>query len=181
MKTFLIAAITADGFIAEQTDQVSTAWTSKADKQFFSERTKQAGVMVMGRRTYDTIGRGLPGRLTIVLSRTASDTQMAGKAWSDLSSREQTAGQVIFTDVSPEQILSKLTQAGFEEVAICGGSSVYSLFMKSKLINTLYLTIEPVVFGEGVKLFNQPIDQELELVQVTDLSDQTKLLEYKVK
>ena len=57
MQIFLIAAMTADGYIAENDADVSTRWTSEADSQWFRERTKQAGVMIMGRKTYETIAR----------------------------------------------------------------------------------------------------------------------------
>jgi dihydrofolate reductase len=69
MNVFIIAAISADGLIAKDSDEKSTAWTSKADKKFFSERTKKAGVVVMGRKTFDTIGKPLSERLNIVYSK----------------------------------------------------------------------------------------------------------------
>ena len=76
MKIFIIAVLTADGLIAEGTDQISTDWTSKEDKKFFSTRTKEAGVIVLGYNTYKTIGRPLPGRLNIVYAN--PDTVIEG-------------------------------------------------------------------------------------------------------
>jgi dihydrofolate reductase len=66
------------------------------------------------------------------------------------------------------------------EVAICGGSSIYSQFMEAGLISTMYLTMEPVVFGEGIKLFSQTVSRSITLKSVTHLSEQTLLLEYTV-
>ena len=43
-------------------------WHLPADFQWF-KRTTLGGILVMGRRTYESIGRPLPGRETIVLSR----------------------------------------------------------------------------------------------------------------
>ncbi len=43
-------------------------WHLPADFQWF-KRTTFGGILVMGRRTYESIGRPLPGRETIVLSR----------------------------------------------------------------------------------------------------------------
>jgi dihydrofolate reductase len=43
-------------------------WHFPEDLKFF-KRTTLGGVLVMGRRTYESIGRPLPGRTTIVLSR----------------------------------------------------------------------------------------------------------------
>jgi len=44
-------------------------WHLPEDFRFFKHATL-GGALLMGRRTYESIGRPLPGRLTIVLSRT---------------------------------------------------------------------------------------------------------------
>jgi dihydrofolate reductase len=43
-------------------------WHLKEDFKFFKETT-MGHVMIMGRKTWDSIGRALPGRFTIVVSR----------------------------------------------------------------------------------------------------------------
>ena len=68
MKIILIAAISADGKIAQSANQSSLDWTSKEDTAFFVAKTKEAGVVVMGSRTFETIGKPLKGRRLIVLS-----------------------------------------------------------------------------------------------------------------
>lgn len=159
MKTFLIAAITADGFIAKNAHH-RASWTSKEDKKFFVERTKEAGVMVMGANTYETIGKPMPGRLTIVYSRdkTYPGTEMTSKA--------------------PAELLRELEARGFKEVAICGGASIYTMFIKAGLVDTIYITIEPLLFGSGVTMFSEPIEANLKLISSKKLSDEVILLEY---
>jgi dihydrofolate reductase len=61
MKVFVIAALSADGFIAQAEDHVAD-WTGTEDKKLFVQLTKEAGIMVMGSKTLATIGRALPGR-----------------------------------------------------------------------------------------------------------------------
>ena len=117
MHIFLIAAITADGYIAKNATQISTSWTSKEDTKFFAERTKQAGVVVMGAHTYQTIGRALPDRRTIVYS----------------SEPIETPG-VEITTLSPRELVQKLESEGVRELAICGGATVYTMFLEAKLI-----------------------------------------------
>lgn len=168
MYTFLIAATSLDGFIAEKTDQISTAWTSKEDKKFFSERTKQAGVIVMGSSTYKTIGRPLPGRLNVVYSK-KSNYEFANEK------------EGFVTGLDPKELLQKLEREGYQEVAICGGAEIYSMFMSAGLIDTLYITVEPVIFGEGIKLFNPQIKNTLQLVKVDKMGESGVLLEYTVK
>lgn len=49
----------------------SLPWKVKSDLQFFKEKTMGHHI-IMGRRTYESIGKPLPGRMTIVLTRDAS-------------------------------------------------------------------------------------------------------------
>ncbi len=170
MHTFIIAALTADGFIAKDKAHLSTKWTSKEDAQFFSERTKKAGVIVMGRSTFETIGRPLPGRLTIVYSSQPKPIEL--EKYDD--------SQLRFTNLAPAELLKQLATEGFVEVAICGGASIYTQFMKAGVVDTAYLTVEPVIFGSGIKLFSEPLDNELVFQKLHQLSEQTVVLEYSV-
>lgn len=45
-------------------------WTFPEDMKWFTSLTKQVGVVVMGRKTYESIGGMLPGRENYVLSST---------------------------------------------------------------------------------------------------------------
>ncbi len=167
MHVFLIAALTADGYIARGVAEISTKWTSKSDAQFFTERTKQAGVCIMGSSTFDTINRPLPGRVSIVLSRTPEKYSQ----WGD---------QVRGVNMQLEELLTMLADEGYSEVAVCGGTSVYTQFMRAGLVERLYLTTEPVVFGTGLKLFNATLHSEIKLEKTHHLSEQTIVQEYVV-
>lgn len=172
MNCFIIAALTIDGFIARDVNQISTSWTSQEDKKWFNQRTKEAGVIVMGSKTFETIGRPLPGRLTIVYSRQPSQALKAAA--------NQYPDQIRITSQDPKSLFDQLEKENYSEVAICGGSSIYTLFMKSRLVTKMYLTLEPVVFGKGVGLFDEELDIQVSLRAVHDLSTQTKVLEYDV-
>jgi len=162
MKIFIIAALSADGFIAKDQAHAAT-WTSKEDKQFFAKKTKEAGVVVMGSNTYKTIGRPLKERLNIVYSRQA----------------------LIFPDVQvtqeyPEDLVARLEKQGFGEIAIIGGAQIYTLFMEAGLVDTLYLSVEPLIFGQGIPLFTKPLQTNLSLILQQRLGEQSLLLEYSV-
>nr|AIA13404.1 Dihydrofolate reductase [uncultured bacterium]AIA13562.1 Dihydrofolate reductase [uncultured bacterium] len=50
-------------------------WTLPVEQHYFKEMTmRHGGIVLMGRRTYETIGRPLPGRQNFVLSSTLQDT-----------------------------------------------------------------------------------------------------------
>jgi dihydrofolate reductase len=162
MKVFLIAAITADGFIGKNSNHLAD-WTSKEDKQFFQERTKQAGTVIMGFNTYKTIGRPLPGRENIIYAPQGIDIE-----------------GVEITQKDPKELIKNLQDRGVAEIAICGGATIYTMFMEADAVDTLYLTVEPILFGSGIKLFNKELDTNLELQTTRNLNEQSVLLEYSV-
>ena len=61
----LIAAVGRNGVIGADNDM---PWHLPEDFAFF-KRTTMGHAMVMGRKTFDSIGRALPGRRTIVITR----------------------------------------------------------------------------------------------------------------
>lgn len=162
IKVFIIAAETADGFIAKDAHHAAY-WTSKEDKAHFVEHTKRAGVVVMGSTTFRTLPRPMKDRLNIVYSK----------------SHENFEGAEVTQD-DPVVLIDKLEKRGFKEVAICGGSTIYTMFLKAGIINTIYLTIEPILFGTGVSLLNEATNTQLELVHHHKTDGSTLLLEYKV-
>ncbi|MBT8130170.1 MAG: type 3 dihydrofolate reductase [Gammaproteobacteria bacterium] len=93
-------------------------WHLPADLAHFKQVTMGKPV-IMGRKTYESIGRPLPGRTNIVLTR-SSDFQPEGVVV--VPGLEQALGHV----------------AGAEEVMIIGGSSLYELALP--MVDRLYLT-----------------------------------------
>ena len=162
MKTFIIAAMTADGYIAKDAIHSPFNWTGKADKKRFIELTKRAGVIVVGSNTYKTFPGALKDRLNVVYSRS--------KTFEGAETTQDT----------PEELLAKLDARGFSEVAICGGEAIYTMFMKAKVVNKLYLTIEPILFGKGVRLFKDDMLFNLKLISAQESFGGSLLLEYDV-
>ena len=162
----LVAAISLNGKIAAEQNQSSLAWTSKEDTKFFVEKTKECKVMIMGRKTFDTIGRALKDRLMIVMT---CDPE-----------KQTPVDGVEFTDKTPQEILADLESRGFTSVAVTGGAGVYSMFLKEKLITDVFLTVEPILFGNGIPLAESFEDVKLKLVETKMLGEQSVLLHYEV-
>ncbi|HSX16490.1 MAG TPA: dihydrofolate reductase family protein [Patescibacteria group bacterium] len=165
MKTFIIAATTADGFIGRDAGHLAD-WTGNADKKLFVKLTKEAGVVIMGSRTFKTIGRALPGRRTIVYTH---------------HPKEITAEGVETTSEKPAQLVDRLKSEGANGVAICGGASIYKLFMEAGVVDELYITVIGKLFGTGVPLFGETLDVNLMLLETEKLNDKSVLLHYKVQ
>jgi dihydrofolate reductase len=181
MNVFIITAISADGFIARDSHHPAI-WTSKEDKKRFVELTKRAGVIVMGLNTFRTLSKPLKDRLNIVYS---NDTDFNEKMKSEKMENLE------ITSADPKDLIESLERRGFKEVAICGGSQIYTTFMKTGLVGSLYLTIEPILFGKGMNIFNDSLDEKnqnsgtggqiLELISSQTTPAGTILLEYKIK
>lgn len=161
---FIIAAQTLDGFIAKDSNHPAF-WTSKEDKVRFVELTKRAGVCVMGSSTFKTLPRPLKERHNVVYSR-----------------KEHFEGEnVETTSEEPIALISRLEKEGFKEIAICGGANIYTMFLKAGIVDTLYITIEPKLFGQGMSIFSDDMNIELELKSHEKTEGGTLLLEYKVR
>jgi dihydrofolate reductase len=162
MKAFIIAAVTADGFIAKDDKHASFGWNSKEDKKRFIELTKRAGVVVMGSKTYATLPGMLKERTNIVYSKS------------------KTFEGAETTQKNPIELLQELEARGFKEVAICGGSQIYSMFLKAGVVDRIFLTVEPLIFGKGISLFNENFNQQLTFVSAVQGESGSLLIEYKV-
>ncbi|MDW8844708.1 type 3 dihydrofolate reductase [Erwinia sp. MMLR14_017] len=119
----LIAAMAADRVIGMDN---AMPWHLPADLAWFKRHTLNKPV-IMGRRTWESIGRPLPDRLNIVIS-----------------SQPSTAEGVIWV-ASVEEALQAAGEA--EEVMVIGGGRIYEQFLAQA--DKLYLThIDAEVVGD---------------------------------
>ena len=166
MKTRLVMVMTADGIIAKGSDHNPMGWTSKEDKELYKAVSKEAGVMIMGQSTYDTVGSPLPGRLNVVLTR---------------EEREDIPNLLEHKQGEIKEILNDLEKRDFKMALISGGTFVNSLFLQEGLIDEIQITIEPKLFGSGLRIFDKTdVDLNLELIELKELNDNTINLLYKV-
>ncbi len=94
---------------------------------------------------------------------------------------EEKEGGTTFNFVT-DGIESALAQAaeaaGDRNVGIAGGASVFQQYLKAGLVDEITLHVVPVLMGEGVRLFENHLDDgqvELECTQVVESPDVTHL------
>jgi dihydrofolate reductase len=165
MRVSLMVAITIDGKIARTANHYPD-WTGKADKQLYVEITRKAGVMIMGSTTFDTIGRILPGRKTIVMTRNKN--------------RRSDRDDLVYTQAPPEQIVTDLASQGYAEAVVVGGAKINHLFAQKGLIDELILTISPFAFGTGLSIFSGSVELKLALKSFWQLDENTLCIRYTV-
>jgi dihydrofolate reductase len=161
-----IAAVTIDGKIARSANHFPD-WTSPEDKTFFQSMLDKSDVFVIGNNTYKTAEGPLSKRNCVIFTRSVQNTERRGDHLLLYNSSGTT---------SIESIL-----APYRSVALLGGAQVYSYFLERDLIDELYLTIEPIVFGSGINLFQHEGESttRMQLASVRQLNPQgTVLLHY---
>jgi dihydrofolate reductase len=142
-KYIAIAAVTLDGKIAKNKDHMSD-WTSPEDKVFMRALLDKSDVIIVGNNTYKTAIVPLSKRNCIVLSRSAD--KLISKS-----------ANLIYCKPKKSELLKILKTKNYKLITILGGAQTYSFCLKNNLLDELYLTIEPLVFGEGINLFDGPI------------------------
>jgi len=168
MRVIALVAHSFDGFIARNSTEF-TDWSSKEDKKLFAEETKKAGVIIVGNTTFKTFKSPLKNRLNIVLTSTPNAFQSI-------------RNQVEYTNTPPKKLLAQLKQRGYQSAFVIGGASVYTLFLKNKLLEEIWLTLEPIIFGQGLPNFTESIyDTHCLLIEAKKLNDNSLHLRYKVK
>lgn len=105
MQKCVIAAVAANGAIGKDS---ALPWHLGGDLKRFKSLTMGCPV-IMGRRTFLSIGRALPGRVNIVLT----------------SHPEALAGQGVIAAASLEEAFSKAEESGAQTCFVIGGESVY--------------------------------------------------------
>lgn len=107
-------------------------WHFSSDLKYFAEKTKGRGnnIIIMGRKTYNSIGRPLPGRINIVISKSQPEGERAnGVFWFPSPERAD-----IFCQL-------KNMDKNIDEVWIIGGASIYNYYLqKTALVKEIYVT-----------------------------------------
>jgi len=175
MKTTILAALTADGIIGQSSSHLSTTWTTKSDKDLFIRLAKESRCLIMGMNTFLTTAekapsvftKSLPGRRLIVYTRHPEKA----KGYPEVET----------TSESPRELINRLESEGVEIALITGGAQVYRQFILAGLVDDLYLSIQPILFGTGVHLLDSPLNIPLELIGTQiEPSDSTAILHYRV-
>lgn len=171
MKIILIAAISLDGFITRH-DTPGSGFTSPEDKRFYKEAVSGFDSFIFGSKNFllskDWIGKRLhPKQLKVVLSRSPERLR-----------KEEAPGEIELAR-SPAESVQKLKQHGCQRTALLGGGQIYGLFLKENLVDELWLTVEPLLFGDGTKLAETRLDFRGELLSSENLGPSTLLLKYK--
>jgi len=129
-------AISVDGFIAKPDGD--SDWVVDDDQ--FDAAIAEFGCLLIGHNTFKQYEGDLypiDGAVTFVYSSVPT---------------ESTYENVKFVTGTPQEVLDKITTAGFNKVLLAGGGKVNGSFAKAGLITEMILDVHPLVLGDGIKL-----------------------------
>ena len=175
MRVVLIVAQSLDGFITRH-DEPGVAWASEADQLWFRQSLQQFDSQVMASATYATVRDHLQikladGCLRIVMTRQPKSYAV-----------DHQTNSLEFTDQSPATILQSLEQAERKSCALLGGATVHDAFLQAGLVDEIWVTVEPRLFGDGTPIIQQQQDQRLQLIDHQRLPNSDSLVvRYRVK
>jgi dihydrofolate reductase len=133
MIVSLVVAVSENGIIGKDN---KLPWKLPSDLRFFKQLTT-GHTVIMGRKTFESIGRPLPNRRNMVLSGNP-DYNAEG--------------------VEVYQMIGEALKAciGEDEVFIIGGATIYAMAFELDIVDRIYMTIVHADF-EGDTYFEIPV------------------------
>ena len=166
MKVILHLATSEDGFIAKENGD--SDWVSATDEELFRNRAKEAGCLIVGKRTFEQYQSKIypvQGVLNIVLTSEKHTTQDIGP-------------NVTFANTIPEAFeLAK--KNGKTSILIAGGARTADEFLEAGFVNEVFLSVHPFRLHSGIKLSKDiSIDARYKIAEEKQLEEGVKELHY---
>lgn len=166
MKTILIFVSTLDGKITKWGDSHVKSWSSHQDQDYYKKIWNESQLVVMGSNTFNTGSFPSSNPQLIIMTRDPCKYKSL-----------KLSGQVEFTNESPAELTSRFKSKGYEQMLVVGGPHVATSFLKEQLIDELWLTLEPKIFGIGGNLATDAkLDINLRLTHCEKVNEQGTLI-----
>ncbi len=128
-------------------------WDIPEDMKFFRDKTK-GKIIIMGRKTFESVGHPLPKRLNLVITRQKD---------------YQAEGAVVFKSLPAAMEFAKTKVSDYDnEIFVIGGGEIYKQSLDS--MDTVYLTrIHKEIDGDAY--YPDLSESDFELVQQEDRTE----------
>jgi dihydrofolate reductase len=136
-SAFVVCSI--DGRISENSKS-GTSWASKEDWKHFQKSLSKMDAVLTGHNTYKVAETSLKRRNTIVLTSKVTAPKFSGS--------------VIFFNPEKHNLKKFLQSKNYKHMGVIGGSQVYDFCLKNKMLDEIFVTVEPYIFTKGVPMFS---------------------------
>ncbi|HAA26574.1 MAG TPA: dihydrofolate reductase [Cyanobacteria bacterium UBA8553] len=165
-------ACTVDGYIAHKDHTIDGFLQDGEHVTDYLESFKWFDVVVMGRKTYEFglnlgVTNPYPSMKQYVFSRTM---------------KESPDEHVEIVSENIVELVKALKNEPGKDIYLCGGAELATTLFTAHLIDEIILKLNPVLFGSGIPLFSEAIQQTaLELTDSKIYQNGVVLLFYRVK
>lgn len=170
MTLIMYAAVSIDGIAALDSKTGIERYGSPEDREFFLAGAKSCQAVIMGKNTGSFRVFGAPN---FVLTH-----DPAGAAASQ--AQDARGLERVYLCGQPQEICAKLEARGIHKAALLGGPSTNLQFLRAGLVDEIFLTVEPVTIGRGIRFLNEPLESRWILADSQVLNERgTIVLHYK--
>jgi len=155
-KVILFIAASLDGYIAKTGDNMDflSIVEQKGEDYGYNEFIKTVDTVILGRKTFDWVMKQVPqfphaDKDTYIITRTARPDD----------------GKIKFYTGDLKELVLTLKAGNGKNIFVDGGAEVVHSLLKEKLVDEFYISVIPILLGEGVRLFKdgRP-EQKLKLI-----------------
>ncbi len=171
-KIIYYVASSLDGFIAGKNDDISQFILQGKGVEKYQQDLSTFETVIMGRRTYEFgFQYGLqPGQ--------PAYPNMEHYIFSDSMNIKDLANTVHIEKKSIQTVL-EIKESSTTDIYLCGGGDFAGWLLDNGLIDQLKLKLNPIILGEGIRLFgNSKSTQKWKLVDTESFDDGLQILTY---
>lgn len=154
-KVILYIAMSLDGFIAKEDNDISFLDIVSIENEDYgyNDFYQSVDTVIMGRKTYDKIISLInefphKDKLSYILTR---------------QEREST-DNIIYYNGDLAELINNIKNDEGKDVFVDGGAEIVRQLIDLKLIDEMYISIIPILLGNGIRLFDQEKESKLKLI-----------------
>jgi len=154
-----------DGFIEDRNGSVARLYPdfdAMRQTDLLQEEIRRTGAVVMGRRAYDMAQDDFNGYefQVPIFVLTHRAPEMVAKGENDL------LRFTFITDGIDQAIAQARAAAGDKDVTVIGGAQTVQQCLQAALVDELQIDLVPLLLGSGLRLFEQPGSEPIELERI---------------
>jgi dihydrofolate reductase len=167
MKTIIIFVSSLDGKVTKWGEPHVRLWSSHQDQDYYKKVWDESRLIVMGSNTFNADK----------FSPSASHQIIIMTSHPDKYKNLETPGHIEFSNETPVELTSRFIMKGHQQMLVVGGPHIATSFLKEGLIDEIWITIEPKIFGMGDNFATgAKLDIDLRLIQSEKVNEQGTLI-----